>query len=79
MTLYHTCFLQVPRVGYEDVFNANIACYIGTVNPNRFVEVSKPDAAINDHVTKNTAEHFLLRYDRQTLNSINKQEYKRRK
>lgn len=30
------------------MFNANIACYIGTVNPNRFVQVSKPDVAIND-------------------------------
>jgi len=26
-----------------------IASYIGTFNPNIFVEVSKPDAAINDH------------------------------
>jgi hypothetical protein len=33
---------------YENVFNANIACYIGTVNPNRFVKVSKPDVAINE-------------------------------
>jgi|TARA_B100001971_G_scaffold4137_1_gene3367 hypothetical protein len=30
-----------------DLFNANIACYIGTVNPNMSVEVTKPDIAIN--------------------------------
>ena len=30
------------------MFNANIACHIGTLNPNRFVQVSKPDVAIND-------------------------------
>ena len=30
-----------------DLFNANIACYIGTVNPNMPVEVTKPDIAIN--------------------------------
>ena len=29
------------------LFNANIACYIGTVNPNMSVEVTKPDIAIN--------------------------------
>jgi len=30
-----------------DLFNANIACYIRTVNPNRFINVCKPSVAIN--------------------------------